>query len=443
VANISYKENIVSSPIILPGCVGAWDLKPVHGKIKDVSGYGGHGTPTGFSGNDLYFKSILGSTFFGQCTNTVPYIDFGALAQFNFSKSIPFSINLFVKRSGTASGGHIFCKGSTTGARVTLYYSTSGGTYWSYWNDGANERYIKSLAYWYSSTAWHMITLTSNGVDVNGVKIYVDGWDATDTRTDTLVGDITNASSLKLNYGSAAAANREFYYAYPSVYNRELSAGEVSSLYKTYQKEAVVFKTVYEGVSTTANISTVGAPLDKTPFKVASGTWKISADTINGIPCKVIECVSAGSCYIDATLLNQGLTQPEGKWLFWFYKNAAGSNSSIQVITSTTAIPNESVGIAIDGTTAFNLRRRGVAAIITSAIFPGIRTYCKIEIDRTTNNYWRIWCNGVNAGGTTIGTINAGTPVSCKYLLLEAQASDKLVYASADGSMGIFKYALP
>ncbi|MFA5999490.1 MAG: LamG-like jellyroll fold domain-containing protein [Candidatus Paceibacterota bacterium] len=415
-------------------------MRPENGFCPDISSYGLDAGKTGFSGNEFFVREVIGNGFFAtRVAESAGYLTVANAAQNTFTKTQPFSLNCitkgqfnvssngyFYKLSGTK--GYVFQKRNTGGLQATIYDGTGG------------YNAVTSSTYWASTVGYHMITFTYNGVNAAGMKVYIDGTDFSSGRTETLVGDINVATTLYLGFCAPSDSIKMYH---PSIYNRELSAGEVSSLYKAYQKSAVVFKAAYEGVSTTGNINTADAPLDKTPFKVSWGTWKISSDTIKGISCKVVENVVTGYAYMDASLLNQGLSVPEGKYKFSVYPISTSSHDVIFQSATSGTNPNNNLYIRF-GNNDVIFRKSGVATYITAAGAGVPNMWHDVEVDLTTNNYARLWVDGVNYGGTTIGTTFPTTslPVS-KYFSISLSAGAKFLYASADGSMGLIKYALP
>jgi hypothetical protein len=96
------------------------------------------------------------------------------------------------------------------------------------------------------------------------------------------------------------------------------------------------FKTGWGCKESIANESTVGNFVGNgsTPFEILSGTWKISLQTVDGETHKVLECVAAGSAWLDRKFLAiNNVEAAYGSWRF-LLRHAPSATPTIVAVTS-------------------------------------------------------------------------------------------------------------
>jgi len=193
----------------------------------DRSGMGNNGTTTGG------VRVVLGKNGQGiQLNGTSGYV---SVVSAGVSGGNPRSISLWVKPASISLGIKAMVAYGTASSRQQfgLYKSvvTPGGIYFS-----SNGRDYRTAQANLSVGAWSHVVVTYNGglIETSGsIKIYVDGANKTLASVGVATG-VLNTSNAELRIGNDAfAAGREFDGKIDEVriYNRALSANEVTQLY--------------------------------------------------------------------------------------------------------------------------------------------------------------------------------------------------------------------
>jgi hypothetical protein len=226
------------------GLVGWWKLDESSGpSAADATGNGNTGT---WTNSPTYTASgkINGALTFANATDT--YVDVANPSNFAFERTNAFTLAAWIYRTSTATEGNILAK----------VLSSAGWTGYSFWMDfnGAsffctsncvkvtlvndvgtsNTLYVSADNTPAATGAWHHVAATYDGSSTAaGVKIYVDGVaQATVVIIDNLTASILAATDLKIGVdvtGQTDAFTGRIDDA--RVYNRALSAAEVTALY--------------------------------------------------------------------------------------------------------------------------------------------------------------------------------------------------------------------
>lgn len=216
------------------GLVGHWDM---NGNAKDKTPYGNHGVVSGATLTaDRYGVANRAYLFDG----TDDIIRITDKPEFNFGSAM--SAFCWTKIPNNGVQGNIFTQWDTNSQRAwelvkstankLIVYVTSGGVI----NSTTHKQYIATTDLF--NDAWGLFGLT---FDTNVLKVYFNGVDITDTMTktaDNTVNSIFN-STADITIGAALATGSPVFFATGSIgdcrlYNRALSATEVSTLYKLY-----------------------------------------------------------------------------------------------------------------------------------------------------------------------------------------------------------------
>ena len=160
-------------------------------------------------------------------------VDFGNVL--DFDGSTPFSISCWINGSSLGSTTKIFlakCSNTTPFNGYTFGVTSAKNVYFQLSND-ANTNFLAIIntATLSDSTWYHCLMTYDGSKSSSGLKVYVDN--ALNTQTifsDTLTGSISNTKSFKIG-----ARDNGFFYGglvdEISVFNRELTASEVTQLY--------------------------------------------------------------------------------------------------------------------------------------------------------------------------------------------------------------------
>jgi len=194
--------------------------------------------------------------------------------------------------------------------------------------------------------------------------------------------------------------------------------------------KAATFKTsngVYESVANQTE------QLENSPFKVSSGSFKITRDTINGVDAKVIECVTAGTVYIPTSEFKQTPAEASyGEWEFYINKINSANNLRIYFYASEPSTSAaESYDIRWGNTDMVYITRKGVNIINGGEYNPS--QYLKINVTRNIDNEFELFINNVSVGTGTESTYNGDG----RCIILDMDAGDKIAYSRP---YGIKKY---
>ena len=159
------------------------------------------------------------------------YVDLGN--NLDFDGSTPFSFNLWVNPT-SISNDMLFWKmnaGLLT-AGYLCYIYTGNLLEFILANSSSNRIYVKTSTA-ISGSVFSMITITYDGSkDVSGVKIYINGVsDTLTTINNTLTGSTSNTEDLYFGRGVSSANYFGGIQDEISVFNKELTASEVTQLY--------------------------------------------------------------------------------------------------------------------------------------------------------------------------------------------------------------------
>jgi len=217
---------------------------------------------------------------------------------------------------------------------------------------------------------------------------------------------------------------------------------------------AIQFKTDWGVKESVANETGGTLGFNSSPFKISSGTWKITIDTIGGEEVKCIENIAAGILYLPTTYLkpDHNTEAAYGSWEFWIYKGADGNTSDVIFIADTVkeiddATQNgyflrlsnsEYVGIGETTAGAVGIRAR------TAASYINISQWYKIKITRGGDGSFSTYVDDVlftpDAGNPGTNPFTDTSHTTANYVCLVFDAGDKISYSDPRGDHCISKY---
>jgi hypothetical protein len=162
------------------------------------------------------------------------YVDFGN--NFNFERTDPFSFSFWVYLNSASGNQTIYSKQATTSSTGTRINFNAGRLELYLVNTQTTNQIraqINSSGI-IGAAAWKHCVITYNGSsDANGVKFYIDNiLYATSATTNNLTATIITTDNVKIGVTGTSnylnGALDEF-----SIWNKELSAAEVSSIYNS------------------------------------------------------------------------------------------------------------------------------------------------------------------------------------------------------------------
>ena len=166
------------------------------------------------------------------------FVTMGNVANLNFERTDSFSISTWVKRGSFEATQFLFGKMNSTGNfRGYLFYINSGSDTPQFLlrrdTSFTSQRLRVESTTTILDNNWHHLTVTYDGSSTSsGVKIYVDGVSTTTTTSGAISDSITTPAPVNIGaYGSYYL--NDFSCDEVSVFNSELSASDVSTIYGT------------------------------------------------------------------------------------------------------------------------------------------------------------------------------------------------------------------
>jgi hypothetical protein len=190
--------------------------------------------------------------------------------------------------------------------------------------------------------------------------------------------------------------------------------------------------------------NTTAGYLENTPFQVQSGSFKVSVQTVNNRPTKVIQCVTAGIVSIPTSCFQQTPTEAAyGTWEWWMYKGAdANTTKAFFINTNGTAVAVASgYNFQFTNDERVKIEETGVGNQFqsdTSEISNNI--WYKCGVIRTAGNEFSTYINDtlvVAIGGTNPFT--DASVITSNFMLFDLDAGDMIALASFDGQHAISK----
>lgn len=151
---------------------------------------------------------------------------------FDFERTQPFSIESWVK---TSVGGEIFTKSDVNYKGFRLYVAPSGQIHVILANNYPSNTIFATAETNLTNNAWHHLVMAYNGSsNASGVKIYVDNVLLTSTiQYNSLSATILNNITPNVGKDTQAASYFSGMMDELRIYNVELSAGDISTLYNS------------------------------------------------------------------------------------------------------------------------------------------------------------------------------------------------------------------
>lgn len=421
------------------GLVLAYDMKKSDSSVIDNS-------PTGANGTAVGDVNTINTPFGNALTfnNNTDYIN----TTTNSDNSSPYTY-MFIFRSTdtgytpiahhTSNGLHVggFYTGSSGANLPLIYLSNLGSMNFRDWDISINDG------------LWHVCAFTYYGngaTDIENADLFVDG--VVQTPNNTSTDDSVFAWG---NLWIGRTSGPSFYFdgniADYRIYNRVLSDQEIIDFYNEVRNGQTSFIGNY-GVNV-SNVNETSGNLSNSEFVINSGTWKISADTINGEEVKVIENVAAGVLYIPVEKLNESKSQAAfGSWEFYIWKDLDTNVTDVTLIGDTigglSTVGQDGYGIKFDSdeTIALVESVNGTPTDLITSGVQSLQTWYKIDVKRRVTSINTKQFEFL-VDNSSIGTVNDNTITSGDYLCLEFDAGDKIAYASKDGKYNFIKRLLP
>ncbi len=402
------KANILVDPNE-PGLIAGYNMKPVNGNIIDVSGNGATAINNtgGFSAvKDSFGLGIESRRASGKRYDISGTTPSGSL--FTLASWVRPNIGLWQGISQMATPN--VSLEIITGGQVRVNCSA------------CTPSYIVSVQYLKDKQIAH-VGATYDGSDI---RIYINGV------LDSTTGITGYTSTNTMNYlmssnGSVRNLDGTMY-----TFAQYETVKDADWFLKEYNKgKRALFHTDYGANLSSAAVTS--GQLENTPFQVKSGSFKISADTIEGEAVKVIECVTSGSIYIDTAYLDQTETEAAyGTWEFWI-KKEQNCNFNLYFVSSDLS-RTTSYNFRYNTSNIFYLRKITASLISTSPTTFTADTWHKIKITRKTDSKIELFANDVS-----VGTVTDTSYGISKGIVIDSYNTWNLAYSDKRGEHSIVK----
>ena len=217
------------------GLVGHWtfdgndiDWSNTSAEIKDVSGRGNHGDAAGSLSTTSVTPGKLGQALSFNGTSDVTVSD-PASGVLDFGAGADFSVSAWVKRSDANYGGIFYKQLSCSAAGYGVYFANSASLVYLEVNGATNSCEFGSTAVNWNANIWYHFVMAVSGGDIflyqNGILV--------DSKTDcSTFGSLANSYDFVIGQMNCGGPN-PFSGSMDDirVYNRALSAGEVTNMY--------------------------------------------------------------------------------------------------------------------------------------------------------------------------------------------------------------------
>lgn len=366
----------------------------------------------------------------GQC---VAYNYLGSYPTVNGSS---YTISCLIKDVPLSGDNMILYSGTTpewllAGSGATLLFQTS---------DGGNGRHTVNL----NNTNTHFVSVKVNpatpsiAISIDGVP-YNSGWTAGSIYaygglTGLLLGGRVLLDASALN-GSAGIVG---------IFS-DLKTDTWVRQQWVNVAQAAQFKTDWGCKESLANESTVGAFVGNgsTPFEILSGEWKLNDSVQYGELTKSIECVSAGTLWLDRKFMNINSSEAAyGSWqLRLYHPNGANSYVGLVCSSKSTFASHNGYAIKMDVNNTRGVIRHA-AAVETAVV--GLPVGETNHVCRRFDNVWSGYSRyeaGFMIFWNDVGyTWTDSTYTTSEGMCFTMNAGDKIGLSSVAGNNGLTKF---
>ena len=401
----------------MTGLIAGYNMKPEGGVLVDQSENNNDGIITGA----LYKKTLLGDTMvFDESSIEIADVD-----------SPVATISQWVKVIDNPTNAWSFNKWSSSNDAWGIYWRIDNNI--MIFDDIDNANMVRYHTP-YSNNVWNHVVVVMTGSYEN--KLYFNGelvgsGAFSSAGLDSFVGTGFIGSRNNISNGINAEITTT------KIYNEEKDLDWVIAEYNLGKN--ALFKTEAGAFESVANQT---EQIENTPFKVDSGAFKITRDTIDSSDVKVIEGVSSGEINISTSEFQQTpIEGAYGEWNFEFYKKDSSIldiNFIANIIGSEGDTGLDGYNIRLNSSDNLVLKRINGASVsnlivATNGDVP-VETWTKLKITRSVSGEFSIYLNDVLVTAT-VGTnpITDNIYTESNYINIHLNTGDKIAYSSKGG----------
>ena len=177
--------------------------------------------------------------------------------------------------------------------------------------------------------------------------------------------------------------------------------------------------------------------VSKSPFRIKSGNFKISSDTIKGRDIKVLESNSYGRIFIPTSYLKQNPDERAyGEWEF--YANKALGEFLIFIIIDSevgaSTVDGNNYNFIFRNNETIDFRKKTTVLIDGGTTTYDVDTWHKVKVTRNASNVFELFFNNVS-----IGTATDSSYTDSNYIIIEMGPGCKISYSDKAGQYSILK----
>jgi len=292
-------------------------------------------------------------------------------------------------------------------------------------------------------SSWHHIVITyANGA---GGNMYINGSLAT-TPAISDEGNLTAFTDLTIGSDYSLTLPVSGDVLSPCFYDEVKDATWVADRYILGAK-AVAFKTDWGITETISNVTS--GPIANSNIIASTGTWAVDTEEIDGVPTKVLTCVTAGIAYIPQGHFHESETgSAYGTFKWKALKDADSTTHNIYFIADLTTLAGIDaylVRLADDGSVLALIATAGAETTLSESA-AGLVNNDSWNDYRVTRDYLGSFSTYVNGtlmsvvGGSGANPVVNTAHTSSGYIVFDFDAGDKIALGNLRGDNSIVKY---
>lgn len=417
------------------GLVGAWKLKPEDEVISDLVGTAHLSRVE----SPVYeIDSFLDTIRFDGSKNYLR----AAVANYRNS-DLQGTISFWFKPNAIGANQCLFCSGDEATSNYFLLFQILASNVIDFSQKDNDTIDAVSGDTVIQAGKWYHVTIISSGT---AYVLYLNGQIETlSIRSGANNGDWFADTNNRDNIAFGSGRLNTIINPYNGQMRQVEIFSDVKSANWVQQKylegaNTVQFKTDY-GVIVSAATELSGNVGKTSPFRIGSGSWKITEDIINGKSVKVVECIAAGFVAISTGyFLGNNSEAAYGTWKWWI-KKAETTTPLIIFIASAEAVQSDPTqngyDVRISNSEQTRFRRITAGAVANIGDFGPVSAdvWLEYETKRDINTDELV----LNVDGTEITAVVDANHTISNYVILELGTGDKFSYSDLMGDHSFIK----
>jgi hypothetical protein len=186
--------------------------------------------------------------------------------------------------------------------------------------------------------------------------------------------------------------------------------------------------------------NTTAGYLENTPFQVQSGSFKVSVQTVNNRPTKVIECVTDGTIGVSISEFNQtGGESAYGTWDIYINKGNTANNMNIGLGAQSLSDPFVGdIRVQFKDNETLRFVKNSVIKSTSTTTYNN-NTWYKLTVTRNGADLHTYYIDDVLVPTSSTNPFTDASVTSVNYIALAIDAGDMIALASFDGQHAISK----